>query len=119
MRARSDLVPWFRSPAWPVAAIALLLAFVFLGARPIWDPDEGRYTNVALQMLDSGDWVDLARHHETGHWTKPLLTCWSLPGWCCSPRWPCPGISSSSAAIPACSTTFSAPKWSSASPATA
>ena len=61
--------------AWlPVAAAALLLALVFLGARPVWDPDEGRYTNVALEILRTGDWVDLARNDETGHWTKPPLS---------------------------------------------
>jgi len=61
--------------AWfPVAAVALLLALAFLGTRPLWDPDEGRYTNVALEMLRSRDWIDLARNQETGHWTKPPLT---------------------------------------------
>lgn len=60
--------------AWlPVAAVAVLLALVFLGGRPVWDPDEGRYTNVALEILRSGDWINLARNHETGHWTKPPL----------------------------------------------
>ena len=56
----------------------LLLAFGFLGARPIWDPDEGRYTNVALNMLESGDWVHPMRSHEAGHWTKPPLTYWAI-----------------------------------------
>ena len=47
-----------RSPnAW-IAALAIVLALLFLGSRGIWDPDEGRYTNVALHMLDSGDWID-------------------------------------------------------------
>ena len=67
---------WWRRPAWQVALLAVLLAFGFLGSRPIWDPDEGRYSNVAMMMLDSGDWIDLARHRETGHWTKPPLTYW-------------------------------------------
>ncbi|KAF1712394.1 glycosyltransferase [Pseudoxanthomonas kalamensis DSM 18571] len=66
------------SPSLRLAALALLLAFAFLGSRGIWDPDEGRYTNVALQMLDSGDWVHPKRHHETGHWTKPPLTYWTI-----------------------------------------
>lgn len=67
---------WWRRPGWQVALLALLLAFGFLGSRPIWDPDEGRYSNVAMMMLDSGNWIDLARHRETGHWTKPPLTYW-------------------------------------------
>lgn len=65
--------PWAR-----VALLALLLAFAFLGSRAIWDPDEGRYTNVALHMLETGNYLDLARHHETGHWTKPPATYWAI-----------------------------------------
>lgn len=58
--------------------MALLLAFGFLGSRGIWDPDEGRYTNVALNMLDSGDWLNPQRNDDTGHWTKPPLTYWTI-----------------------------------------
>jgi 4-amino-4-deoxy-L-arabinose transferase-like glycosyltransferase len=57
---------------------ALLLAFCFLGSRGLYDPDEGRYTNVALTMLDSGDWIDPRRNEDTGHWTKPPLTYWAI-----------------------------------------
>lgn len=66
------------SPGFRVAVVALLLAFGLMGARAIWDPDEGRYTNVALTMLDTGNFVDLSRHHETGHWTKPPVTYWAI-----------------------------------------
>ena len=68
----------FASPALRVALLALTLALVFLGTRGIWDPDEGRYTNVALNMLDSGDWLNPRRNHEVGHWTKPPLTYWAI-----------------------------------------
>ncbi|ODS63576.1 MAG: hypothetical protein ABS41_05240 [Arenimonas sp. SCN 70-307] len=66
------------SPGFRVAVVALLLAFGLMGARALWDPDEGRYTNVALTMLDTGNFVDLSRHHETGHWTKPPVTYWAI-----------------------------------------
>jgi 4-amino-4-deoxy-L-arabinose transferase-like glycosyltransferase len=59
-------------------AISLLLAFAFLGTRTIWDPDEGRYTNVALNMLESGDWIHPMRNEHVGHWTKPPLTYWTV-----------------------------------------
>ena len=59
-----------------VAALAVSLAFCFLGLRGVWDPDEGRYTNVALVMLDTGDWLTPMRNGETGHWTKPPMTYW-------------------------------------------
>jgi 4-amino-4-deoxy-L-arabinose transferase-like glycosyltransferase len=70
----------FRSPSFWITVLALLLAFGFLGTRGIWDPDEGRYTNVALNMLDSGDWLNPRRTDEVGHWTKPPLTYWAIAG---------------------------------------
>jgi 4-amino-4-deoxy-L-arabinose transferase-like glycosyltransferase len=63
---------------WWLALAAVLLALGFLGSRGLYDPDEGRYTNVALTMLDSGDWVDPRRNEDTGHWTKPPLTYWAI-----------------------------------------
>ena len=67
-----------RSPAAWIALLACVLALAGLGLRGIWDPDEGRYTNVALNMLDSGDWLNPHRSHEVGHWTKPPLTYWAI-----------------------------------------
>ncbi len=67
-----------RSPTFWIAVLALVLALGFLGSRSIWDPDEGRYTNVALNMLDSGDWLNPRRNHEVAHWTKPPLTYWAI-----------------------------------------
>lgn len=61
-----------------VVLVVCALAFAFLGARGIWDPDEGRYTNVALMMLDSGDWLSPMRNEVTAHWTKPPMTYWLI-----------------------------------------
>ena len=74
----SGLRAMLRSPGFRVIVVALVLAFGLMGARAIWDPDEGRYTNVALTMLDSGNFIDLSRHHESGHWTKPPVTYWAI-----------------------------------------
>ncbi|MBB5209252.1 glycosyltransferase family 39 protein [Chiayiivirga flava] len=68
----------WRNPAALVALVALLLGLGFLGTRAIWDPDEGRYTNVALNMLDSGDWLHPRRNVDVGHWTKPPVTYWAI-----------------------------------------
>ncbi|WP_440222852.1 ArnT family glycosyltransferase [Dokdonella sp. MW10] len=62
---------------WVTVAVACLV-FGMLGTRGIWDPDEGRYTNVALTMLDSGDWIHPRRNEDTGHWTKPPLAYWAI-----------------------------------------
>ena len=68
----------FRKPATWIALLALFLGLALLGHRGIWDPDEGRYTNVALNMLDSGDWLNPRRNEEVGHWTKPPMTYWAI-----------------------------------------
>ncbi len=54
------------------------MALAFQGSRGLWDPDEGRYTNVALQMLRGGDLVTLYRHHESMHFTKPPVAYWAM-----------------------------------------
>jgi 4-amino-4-deoxy-L-arabinose transferase-like glycosyltransferase len=63
-----------------IAALALVLALLLPGMRGIWDPDEGRYTNVAMHMLDSGNWLEPHRSEEVAHWTKPPLTYWAIAG---------------------------------------
>lgn len=71
----------FDAHAWrPLLAtlLCLVLAFGFLGSRGIWDPDEGRYTNVALTMLTSGDWINPMRNEDTAHWTKPPVAYWLI-----------------------------------------
>ena len=63
--------------AW-IALLAGIMAFSFQGTRGLWDPDEGRYTNVAMEMMQSGDYFQPHRHHETLHVTKPPVTYWAL-----------------------------------------
>ncbi len=58
--------------------VAVLFAFAFQGSRHVWDPDEGRYTAVALNMIRSGDWIVPRLHDERPHFTKPPLTYWAL-----------------------------------------
>ncbi len=57
---------------------ALVMALFQLGARGLWDPDEGRYSNVALLMVDTGDYLVPRRHHESLHVTKPPVTYWTI-----------------------------------------
>jgi 4-amino-4-deoxy-L-arabinose transferase len=73
-------VAWPGSPRhWLLAvALVLLYACALQGVRPLYSPDEGRYTNVALEMLDSGDWLHPQLHREVPHWSKPPLTYWAL-----------------------------------------
>lgn len=61
-----------------LGAAVLLYACVLQGMRPLYSPDEGRYSNVALEMLGSGDWLHPMLHHEVPHWSKPPLTYWAI-----------------------------------------
>ncbi len=60
--------------------ILLALAFVlpFQGARHLWSTDEGRYSAIAVEMVDSGDWLVPHRHPDFPHYSKPPLTYWAL-----------------------------------------
>ncbi len=63
---------------WLIVIAVLVYAIAFQGTRALYSPDEGRYTNVALNMLDSGDWLRPMLHPEVEHWAKPPLTYWSV-----------------------------------------
>lgn len=72
----TDLVR--RRPFLAIVAMALFLGLAFQGTRGLWEPDEGRYTNVALQMLHTGDFISLRRNEDALHFTKPPLTYWAI-----------------------------------------
>jgi 4-amino-4-deoxy-L-arabinose transferase-like glycosyltransferase len=61
-----------------LVALLLVYALAFQGARGLYSPDEGRYTDVALEMVGSGDWIHPRLHPEVPHYTKPPLTYWVL-----------------------------------------
>jgi len=63
---------------WFLIIAVLVYACALQGWRPLYSPDEGRYTNVALNMLDSGNWLRPMLHPEVEHWAKPPLTYWSI-----------------------------------------
>jgi 4-amino-4-deoxy-L-arabinose transferase-like glycosyltransferase len=67
-----------RRPPWWLVALLVLMAFVFQGTRGIYEPDEGRYTAAAVNMLKSGDWLVPTVDGEHAHLTKPPLTYWAL-----------------------------------------
>src|ERR1700752_2810690 len=63
---------------WLLVLVVLAYACAFQGTRPLYSPDEGRYTNVAPNMLDNGDWLRPMLHPEVEPWAKPPLTYWSV-----------------------------------------
>ena len=71
-----------RKTAGALVLIAALLAFAmaFQGSRGIWEPDEGRYTNIALRMLRTGDFLVPEFNEDVPHFAKPPLTYWAIAG---------------------------------------
>lgn len=66
------------SPYLVILFLSILLALAFQGTRGLWSPDEGRYTDIALQMLSSGDYLHPHLEPERPHYTKPPMTYWSI-----------------------------------------
>jgi len=66
--------------AGPVLALLalLVLAFAFQGTRGLWEPDEGRYTNIASRMIRSGDFLRPAFNDDFRHFAKPPVTYWAI-----------------------------------------
>jgi len=74
--------PVGRRPGRDVVVIfflAFVLLTAFAGVRDVWDPDEGRYASVALDMRRAGDFVT---PHEAGmrFVDKPPLLYWMENG---------------------------------------
>jgi 4-amino-4-deoxy-L-arabinose transferase len=69
-----------RSPWLWLLLLGCVLGLGFQGSRGLWDPDEGRYTNVALQMAQSGDYLVPRRNEEAIHVSKPPVTYWAIAG---------------------------------------
>jgi len=69
-----------------VVALLLTGAFILfalgLGDSTLWDQDEARYTQIAREILESGDFITM--HHNSAAWfVHPPLWMWlvALTGW--------------------------------------
>ncbi len=61
---------------WALFAIIAILWFVNLDARRLVHPDEGRYAEIAREMVASGDWVT-PRLNDLKYFEKPPLQYWA------------------------------------------
>ncbi len=70
------------SPRYATSIFIIILlgfyCFIGQGLRGVYDRDEGRYSCVANNMVDSGDWVTPILNTETLHWTKPPMQYWTV-----------------------------------------
>lgn len=60
---------------WLTGLLAIALWFTALGFRPLLNPDEGRYAEIAREMWVSGDWVT-PRLNGIKYFEKPPLQYW-------------------------------------------
>jgi len=59
--------------------LSLIVAFAFQGSRGLFETTEGRYAEVAREMLDSGNYLEPTIGYRA-HWTKPPLAYWTIAG---------------------------------------
>lgn len=62
-------------PVIILIALCLVLFFFRLGARPIWDIDEGKHAVTSMEMVRSGDWITPTFNDEP-FFDKPVLFNW-------------------------------------------
>ncbi|GLQ96736.1 hypothetical protein GCM10007863_11560 [Dyella mobilis] len=60
--------------------LSLLLGFAFQGSRGLWGPDEGRYVDASLQMLDTGNYLVPGYSPDEVNFSKPPTTYWIIAG---------------------------------------
>jgi 4-amino-4-deoxy-L-arabinose transferase-like glycosyltransferase len=77
----STVRPTRSSWLWLIC-LGLVLGFGFQGTRSLWGPDEGRYVDAALQMLDTGNYMAPAYSPDEVNFSKPPTTYWFIAASC-------------------------------------
>lgn len=57
--------------------LTLCTFFLVLGSRSLNEPDEGRYSEIAREMIETGDWL-VPHFWYMPHFDKPPLTYWAV-----------------------------------------
>jgi len=65
-----------RAPWWFLPFV-LLLFFGLLGTRSLNEPDEGRYAEIAREMVETGNWL-VPHIWYVPHLDKPPFTYWAV-----------------------------------------
>jgi 4-amino-4-deoxy-L-arabinose transferase-like glycosyltransferase len=60
---------------WALLLLTVCTFFLLLGSRALNEPDEGRYSEIAREMIESGDWL-VPHFWYLPHVDKPPLTYW-------------------------------------------
>ncbi|HVU07317.1 MAG TPA: glycosyltransferase family 39 protein, partial [Verrucomicrobiae bacterium] len=69
--------PIFTEPRqrWFLCALTIFTFFFLLGGRALNEPDEGRYAEIAREMIETGDWL-VPHFWYLPHLDKPPMTYW-------------------------------------------
>jgi len=60
---------------WLLLLLTAFTFFILLGSRALNEPDEGRYSEVAREMIETGSWV-VPQLWYLPHFDKPPMTYW-------------------------------------------
>lgn len=60
---------------WLLSGLVVFTFFFLLGGRGLNEPDEGRYAEIAREMVETGDWV-VPHIWNVPHLDKPPMTYW-------------------------------------------
>lgn len=67
----------FPLPLPVLLTVVLFAAVLFHGARGLYETTEGRYSECAREMAQTGSWLEPVLNGHP-HWTKPPLTYWAI-----------------------------------------
>ncbi|HEU5078882.1 MAG TPA: phospholipid carrier-dependent glycosyltransferase [Opitutaceae bacterium] len=76
--SRAETIP-YSTDFIRLGLIFAALFFFLLGSRPLSNPDEGRYSEIPREMLDTGDYVT-PRLNGVKYFEKPPLVYWLTAG---------------------------------------
>jgi 4-amino-4-deoxy-L-arabinose transferase-like glycosyltransferase len=62
-------------PKWGLPALTLFTFFFLLGSRSLNEPDEGRYSEIAREMIETGNWL-VPHFWYLPHLDKPPMAYW-------------------------------------------
>jgi 4-amino-4-deoxy-L-arabinose transferase-like glycosyltransferase len=71
---QSILKHWTRQ-RWVLLALTVFTFFFLLGSRALNEPDEGRYSEIAREMIETGNWL-VPHFWYLPHLDKPPMTYW-------------------------------------------
>lgn len=60
-----------------ISLFAGMIFFYRLGSIPLLDPDEPRYAQASVEMMNSGDWINPQLNAQS-RWDKPVLFYWLI-----------------------------------------